>query len=82
MAKPTTIVISKHEPNEKFVYATTDREQISVVDINGINDGGTPIDPESGEDLDFLGITTDDVECRDYCKGEDYTDWEDFVTFE
>jgi len=83
MAQSKTILISKHPPREKFVYANEDRTLISVVSIESINDGGTPADCESGEDLEYLGFTTDDIECKDYC-AEDFTEaeWSDFIRFE
>jgi hypothetical protein len=59
---------------QRFVYARPDRSMLAVVTISSINDSGTPIDPDNGDDLQYLGITTEDVEPREY--------WADLHSFE
>ena len=55
---------------EKFVFSNQDGTIVIVCDIGSILDVGRPIDPETGEDLDYLGIADESagrkIDCRVY----------------
>jgi hypothetical protein len=55
---------------EKFVFSNQDGTIAVVCDIGSILDAGGPIDPETGEDLDYLGIADESagrkIDCRTY----------------
>ena len=55
---------------EKHVFANADGSIVVVCHIGSILDGGTPIDPESGDDLTYLGIADESggttIPCNTY----------------
>ena len=60
------IHIRKEPSSEKFVFAKPDHSIVVVCTIASILDAGTPIDPETGDDLEYLGVADDHdnrVEC-------------------
>lgn len=61
----TRIIIQNAKP-QKYVFANKDRSIVVVTDINSIVEVGTPIEPESGEDLEYVGIVSPKTECRTY----------------
>ena len=64
----TKIKINKDVVPQKLIFASRDNPYncLCILTIDSILDGGTPIDPETGEDLEFLGIAADETPEGDY----------------
>ena len=54
-----TLNIVEHSPLQKYVFANSDHSIVVVCTIAPILDSGTPIDPETGDDLMYLGVADD-----------------------
>jgi hypothetical protein len=57
----TTVVIRQNAKPQKLVFADADRSYVLVVTPQDLIDVGVPIHPETGDDLEFLGATDDEV---------------------
>ena len=57
----TTVVIRQNAKPQKLVFADADRSCILVVTPQDLVDVGVPIHPATGDDLEFLGATEDQV---------------------
>lgn len=64
----------KHDSNvplQKFLFQNKDGSLQVVTNINELVRAGNPIDSESGEDLEYMGVVTDDTEVGYYREGPD-----------
>jgi hypothetical protein len=65
--KKHIIKINSVNETNKFIFESSNHPtEYTVVDIYSILEGGTPIDPETGDDLVFIGETTDYIQCGTY----------------
>ncbi len=57
--KTFTVWIDNKAVEQKYVFANKDRSEIVVTTISSILEGGTPIDSDNGEDLEYIGVAWD-----------------------